>query len=272
MKSAPITAIFCCSVFLSIAGAIYPGQAEDDQSERQARWYDIEKAVFGYRSATPDDTIIKLDAPERAEDAALVPITIRLSAGASLRGLYVIVDDNPAPMAARFTFGPAAYPDIIKLRVRVNSYTNMHAVAELANGRLVEAVSFIKASGGCSAPVGVSNEEAMERIGDIRMKFASHAETGKPTEATVMVRHPNFSGMQMDLDTHGYTPARYVQTLKVTEGNELVFALNGDISMSSNPVIGFSFIARSSQSLIVSVEDSEKASWQKSFALPLATN
>jgi sulfur-oxidizing protein SoxY len=272
MRPRLITAIFCCSILLSMASTICLARAEDDQFERQTRWIEIEKAVFGDRMAEPDEAIIKLDAPERAEDAALVPIEIKLNADAAITGLYIIVDDNPAPMAGHFTFGPAAYVDDLKLRVRVNSYTNMHAVAELTNGRLVEAVSFVKASGGCSAPVGASEEEAMQGIGDIRMKFAGHFEPGKSARATVMVRHPNFSGMQMDLDTRGYTPARYIQTLKVTEGDELVFTLSGDISMSSNPVIGFSFKTQSSGPLTVSVDDSEKMHWQKSFAPPTVTN
>ncbi len=34
-------------------------------------------------------------------------------------------------------------------------------------------------------------------MGDMRMKFAETG-AGKPVEATLMVRHPNFSGMQMN--------------------------------------------------------------------------
>lgn len=115
---------------------------------------------FKDRLLTRNEAIVRLDAPERAGDASLVPITIKLSKR-PLRGLYVIVDDNPAPVAAHYIFGPAAYPELITMRVRVDSYTNLHAVAELPDGTLVEAVSFIKAFGGCSAPMGVSDQEGM---------------------------------------------------------------------------------------------------------------
>jgi sulfur-oxidizing protein SoxY len=87
-----------------------------------------------------------------------------------------------------------------------------------------------------------------------------------------MVRHPNFNGMQMDQDTHGYTPARYIQTIRVTEGDKLVFALTGDISLASNPVISFGFVPQAAGQLTVAVDDSEKAHWERSFALPMATN
>jgi sulfur-oxidizing protein SoxY len=268
--STNITLCACASLMMSVAA---PTRADDDDaSARLARWNDIKQMTFGIKASIEDENIIKLDAPPRAEDAALVPVTIKLNVKASIKALYVVVDDNPAPMAAHYVFGPAAYPDLIKMRVRVNSYTNMHAVAQLQDGTLVEAVSFVKASGGCSAPMGVSGEEAMENIGDIRMKFAGSVEPGKPMEATLMVRHPNFNGMQMDQETHGYTPARYIKTIKVMEGDELVLALKGDISLSSNPVISFGLIPHAGGQLTVVVDDSEKSHWEKSFRLPAATN
>ncbi len=263
----------CACASLLMIGISLPAHADDSSDPaREARWIEIEKTIFGSRTATPDETIVSLDASERAEDAALVPIAIKLNVKAPVKGLYVVVDDNPAPIAAHYIFGPAAYPEAIKMRGRVNSYTNMHAVAELQDGTLVEAVRFVKASGGCSAPMGMSDEEAMQGIGDIRLKLAENTVPGKPAEATLMVRHPNFNGMQMDQDTHGYTPARYIQTIRVTDGDALVFTLSGDISLASNPVIGFGLIPQPAGQLTVMVDDSEKAHWERSFALPTATN
>jgi sulfur-oxidizing protein SoxY len=272
MKHHSINMALCACTSLLVSIALTAHAADDDSAARLARWKDIKQAIFGLKPATTDVDIVQLETPERAEDAALVPIAIKLNPKAPVKGLYIIVDDNPAPLAAHYRFGPAAFPDLIKMRVRVNSYTNMHAVAVLQDGSLIEAVSFIKASGGCSAPIGMSEEDALDGIGEIRMKFAGHVEPGKPMEATLMVRHPNFSGMQMDLDTHGYTPARYIQTINVTEGDELVFVLNGDISLASNPVISFGLIPQPAGQLTVGVDDSEKAHWERSFELPLATN
>ena len=156
--------------------------------------------------------------------------------------------------------------------MRVNSYTNMHAVAELQDGTLVESVKFVKASGGCSAPMGISDDEAMQGIGDIRLKLSENVTPGKPTEATLLVRHPNFNGMQMDLDTHGYTPARYIRTIDVTDGDKLVFTLKADISLSSNPVIGFGFVPQPTGQLTIAVDDSDASHWEKAFVIPMATN
>lgn len=268
------SATLCACVSLLTIGATLPTRADDENilAQREARWKDIEKTIFGDKIATPDESVVKLDAPIRAADASLVPITITLDPKQPIKALYFVIDDNPSPIAAHYTFGPAADPHVIKMRVRVNGYTDMHAVAELRDGRLVEAVKFIKAAGGCSAPMGMSDEEAMKGMGEMRMKFAQDVTPGKSTEATLMVRHPNFNGMQMNQVTRNYTPARYIQTIKVNDGDRLVFTLGTGISLSANPVISFRMVPQRSGDVTVAVSDNKKGHWEKSFALPMAMN
>ncbi len=246
----------------------------DDPAQREARWQDIAKAVFNDRALQNGDSIIALDAPPRAEDASLVPMTVTLAGptadGKPITGVYLIIDDNPSPVAAHFTFGPAADPHEIKLRVRVNTYTNVHAIAETADGKLYETVQYVKASGGCSAPMGMSDEEAMKGMGEMRLKFAEGAAPGKPSAATLMVRHPNFNGMQMNQVTRDYTPARYIQTITLTTGDQKVFDLASDISLASNPVIGFGLVPGGD--VKVAVTDSEKGHWEQTFAGPQLSN
>ena len=52
----------------------------------------------------------------------------------------------------------------ISTRVRVNDYTNVHAVAELSDGQLYVVSTFVKASGGCSAPMAKNPEEATANL------------------------------------------------------------------------------------------------------------
>ena len=244
----------------------------DDQSERQARWKDIETSLFGTRAVQSGDGVIALDAPVRADDASLVPMGITLSAKQPVKSLYLVIDDNPAPVAAHYTFGPAADPREIKMRVRVNTYTNVHVVAELADGTLLETEKFVKASGGCSAPMGMSDEEAMKGMGEMRVKFAGDATPAKPVDATLMVRHPNFNGMQMNQLTRMYTPARYIQTIAVSDGPQKVFDLETGISLASNPVINFAFVPTEKGQLKVDVTDSENGHWEKTVPVPTLSN
>jgi sulfur-oxidizing protein SoxY len=199
-------------------------------------------------------------------------MTVTLDHPDQVKELYLVIDDNPSPVAAHFTFGPAADPHVVKLRVRVNSYTDVHAVAVMKDGALVEDVKFVKASGGCSAPMGASDEEAMRGMGEMRLKFAGAATPGVPVEAKLMVRHPNFNGMQMNQETRMYTPARFIDRIAVREGDQLVFDLSTGISLATDPVLSFGMIPQKGGRASVEAHDSENGSWRQDFDLPATIN
>ena len=250
----------------------FAGVGETDQ-QREQRWGDLSKQIFDGKTPVKDDQAVKLDAPVRALDAALVPITISLTNPKDVKGLYLVIDDNPSPLAAHFTFGPDANPKEIKMRVRINTYTDMHAVAETKDGKLLQTTVFVKASGGCSAPMGVSDEEAMRGMGEMKLKLAGDVQANKPADATLMIRHPNFNGMQKKQGTQAYTPARYMQTINVKYDDKQVFDLDTDISLASNPVIGFEFLPQTAKgTLEVAVKDSQNEKWSKNFSVPNVSN
>jgi sulfur-oxidizing protein SoxY len=74
-------------------------------------------------------------------------------------------------------------------------------------------------------------------------------------EAVAMIRHPNFTGMQMDESTHDYTPARYVNHFAVYQDDDLVFSVDGGISISEDPNFRFAFAADPSRTLRVEAGD-----------------
>ena len=183
---------------------------DDDVSSRAQRWQALQQALFPGRSLKDGAGMVKLDAPPRALDAALVPIGIELSGTKSVKGVYVVIDGNPSPLAAHFIFGPRADPRSLKMRVRVDQYTDMHAIAETQDGQLFVATKFVKASGGCSAPAGGDDAAALQDIGHMKLHLIGDFVAGKPEQAVLMVRHPNFNGMQMNQITRYYTPEALV--------------------------------------------------------------
>ena len=249
-------------------GAPTGGRAEEDEAARAARWAQLQRAIFGSREIADGSALIGIDAPQRALDAALVPVTLTLPADRAVAGLYFVIDENPSPLAAHFTFGPKADPRELKLRVRVDQYTDMHAVMETADGKLYAAARFIKASGGCSAPAGPDDAAALADMGRMKLRLVDGFAAGKPVAATLMLRHPNFNGMQMDQITRHYTPARFIQSIDVAFNGGKVFHLDSDISLSTDPVIGFAFVPDEPGSLTVAVKDSANASWERRFPMP----
>ncbi|KQP31315.1 quinoprotein dehydrogenase-associated SoxYZ-like carrier [Methylobacterium sp. Leaf104] len=245
--------------------------AGDDVAERDARWTELRQLLFGDRTVETAKPLVRMDLPDRANDASLVPLTLTIADKDRIKGLYLVIDDNPAPLAAHFTFGPAADPEALKLRVRVNTYTNVHAVAETKDGALVQTTQFVKASGGCSAPMGMTDAEAMKGMGDMRLKFAD-ATPGKPIAATLMIRHPNFTGLQMNQVSREYTPARYINRISVSHGDQNVFVMEGDISISANPVINFAMLPDGKGPVTVVTQDNQGGRWEHSFDAPAASN
>lgn len=258
---------------LMVLGLLGPAtaiaQSTDDDAARAERWHELQQAIFGDRTIGDGAGFVTLDAPQRALDAALVPITITTAADRNVTGVALVIDDNPGPLAARVRFGPAGDPGFLALRVRVNQYTLMHAVAETSDGQLHEIAKFVKAAGGCSAPVGENEAASLAEIGRMKLRLQGEAVAGAPVEAQLMIRHPNFNGMQMDQLTRLYTPMRFVQVVDISFDGAEVLHLEGDISLSTDPVIGFRFRpAALPGKLKVVVRDSDNATYEASFDVP----
>jgi sulfur-oxidizing protein SoxY len=256
----------------SLLGTVSIARAEDDDAAaRASRWQALQQALFPGRSLKEGNGIVKLDAPPRAMDAALVPIGISLTDAKPVKGVYLVIDGNPSPLAAHFTFGPKADPHILKLRVRVNQYTDVHAIAESQDGQLFVTTKFVKASGGCSAPAGADDTAALADIGRMKLRLVGDFAAGKPEEAVLMVRHPNFNGMQMNQITRYYTPPRFIRTIDATYEGGSIFHLDSDISMSTDPVITFGFVPKAKGQMKIVIHDSKDATFDHTFDIPGAT-
>ena len=240
----------------------------EDAAARAERWKALQVAIFADRKVLDGKGVIELDVPPRALDAALVPVGLQLVGNKPIKAVYLVIDNNPSPLSAHFTFGPRADPRTLKLRVRVDEYTLMHAVAETQDGKLYLTEKFVKAAGGCSAPAGTSEEQALQEMGRMKLRLLGDFAAGKPVQAQIMIRHPNFNGMQMNQITRFYTPARFIRSTEVTYDGTRVFHLDSDISMSTDPVIGFGFVPQSKGTLKVAIQDSEDATFARSFPVP----
>jgi sulfur-oxidizing protein SoxY len=211
-------------------------------------WPSLKTEVFGDKPITEGDGFVIVDAPERAEDAAIVPITVRVppTVKGALKSMTLLIDKNPAPVAATFTFGEAAGNGggerRISTRVRIDSYSYVRAVVETEDGVLHMTKTFVKASGGCSAPAPKDIDSANSDLGKIVARsFDPAVHTTPLREGQIMMRHPNINGLQMDPVTRAYTPARFVKDLTVKRGGDLVFHMEGTISISSDPNFRFTY-------------------------------
>jgi sulfur-oxidizing protein SoxY len=241
---------------------------DDEEAARAVRWKDLQHAIFADRVIQDGSGFLAIDAPARALDAALVPVNLTVTGNKAIKGIYLVIDNNPGPLAGHFIFGPQGDPHSLKLRVRVNAYTYIHAVVETRDDQLYSVARFVKAAGGCSAPAGGDEQQAMQDIGHIKVRLSEPFVAGRTMQAQLMIRHPNFNGMQMDQITRLYTPAMFIRTIDVTYDGGQVMHLDSDISLSSDPVITFGFIPSHKGQLKVLVRDTKDATFGQSFDVP----
>jgi sulfur-oxidizing protein SoxY len=241
-----------------------PGSASAAAPEPYDPWPGLVQDIFDNRAMEDGAGVIAIEMPYRAEDAAIVPVTLRtiLPAGDARRvvAITLVIDQNPAPMAARFELGQDAVVSQISTRVRVNNYTDVHAVAELSDGRLYVAKTYVKASGGCSAPAAKNADEAKGKLGQMRFRQFTKFNDGPASgarEAQIMVGHPNNSGLQMDQVTQLYVPAFFVNELQVSQDDRLILKMVGGISISEDPNIRFTYVPNGAKHVHVEAKDTE---------------
>jgi len=231
-------------------------------------WSDIRGDIIGDAAPADATGIVDIVAPYRAEDAATVPVGIRQTGPTApmIDKAKLVIDENPAPVAAEMTFGPAMYPLDLELRIRVNQYSNVRLIADTPKGPVMTG-RFVKASGGCSAPATKDPQLALSTMGQIRLKSftPSSGAAGQRREAQIMIRHPNYSGLQRDQITQLFISAHFVDQIEVRQGEELLFTVNGGISLSENPVIRFAYTDNGEKDLTVRVGDTEGNVWKQTL-------
>ena len=244
----------------SLAFCFAPAKA----AEGYDPWPGLVQDVFNNKPMQDGANVLSIEMPARAEDASVVPVTLRSKLSPAderrIKTITLVIDQNPAPMAAKFTLVADANVTAISTRVRVNNYTDVHAVAELTDGQLYVVKTFVKASGGCSAPAAKNPDEAKARIGQMRYRQFTQAGDGATSgirEAQVMVGHPNNSGLQMDQLTQLYIPAFFVDQLTLSQDGSLVLSVEGGISISEDPNIRFTYVSNGAKHFRAEARDTQ---------------
>ena len=244
---------------LSLLMMVLPSAVRADGEDETAWNTVLRQKFFAGRDIDEDGQTVAITAPYRAEDPALVPIQVTSrfpqTADHYIRNITLIIDNNPVPFSASFDFTPASGRADIATRMRFNAYTHIRAIAETNDGRLHMAKAFVKASGGCSAPIGTDLEAAMARMGKMKFRLEDTFTAGQPNPVQLLVSHPNITGLQMDQISRMVKPAHYVNEVKVTFDGKPVMSGKTDIAISADPNFRFYFVPDRSGELKAEIRD-----------------
>jgi sulfur-oxidizing protein SoxY len=249
MTKPVLTALLLGSVLASPAFALEPS------------WPDLRHALYEDQTLTEAGDLIQIDAPYRSALDSRTNIGARVVApdGRMLQSVTVILDENPMPVSAVFTFAQPMARFDFDVTMRVNGPTPLHMVACTTEGQLLAKTGFVKTSGqgACAAPPGTDPELALATLGQMEIAFTDAASTSNalpmslPASLSSLssmatnprlqlqldIQHPSHSGMQMDQISLLYLPARYIETVAVDLDGVRFVDVTGSISLSENPRI-----------------------------------
>jgi sulfur-oxidizing protein SoxY len=118
----------------------YPDDAFKQKSDADAI-----KALYGKTAEVSDK--VKMDAPEIAENGAVVPISVS-STLADVTSIAILVAENPNALAASYLIPAGTLPSVAN-RLKMAKTTNVIAIVE-AGGKLYSTSKEVKVTvGGC---------------------------------------------------------------------------------------------------------------------------
>jgi sulfur-oxidizing protein SoxY len=140
------------SVALIGLGALSPAPARaaandgyPEDAFKQKSDADAIKSLYGKAAEVSDK--VKLDAPEIAENGAVVPVSVTTTL-ANVTSISFFVSENPNALAASYVIAEGTMPSVAN-RLKMQKTSNVTAIVE-AEGKLYSATKEVKVTvGGC---------------------------------------------------------------------------------------------------------------------------
>jgi len=228
-------------------------------------WPALQNAYFPGKKLEPAP-FIHITAPARAASGDQVPFAFSIdhpmTATNYIKSVTVLVDANPVPMTALFHFKPESGKADIATRIRFDTDSPVHVVAESNDGKLYVGTVTVKASGGCGGSVPGDDPAVMAAAGKMKMALTGPSNPGGISKARLLIRHPMYTGLQRDLATHGFRPAYFIQQVSVSYNGKPVMVADTSIGISENPTLEFGFVADRPGSLAVVLQDNTGATFR----------
>ncbi|MGR8948740.1 MAG: quinoprotein dehydrogenase-associated SoxYZ-like carrier [Gammaproteobacteria bacterium] len=259
------------AVFMMFAITIATSVAYAEESKVDVWEAFLKPKYFENVKFIEDSNVIELKTPYRAEDASVTPVSIKAafpqSEERSIDKIYMFVDENPQPLVGIFHLTKDMGRADLAMRIRVDKYTNVRAIAVLNNGEHHMVTNFVKAQGGCSAPLAADYKKAMEKLGTMKFKTVGDVNEDRTMVGQFLLSHPNVTGMQKDQKTQLFRPAHYVEKIKIFYNDKHIMTAETGFSVSADPSFRFFFRPQSGGELRAEVVDSKGNEWTQKFSV-----
>src|SRR6202051_1796815 len=134
----------CAAVMFFIAGPVHA--IGEEQQPSSSAWELLRAKYYGDRPmGVVDEAYMSLEVPGNTPDPAATPLTLRFADDdhRRIKRVRVFIDNNPSPLVATMDFADTPVTEI-NMRVRIDRFTSVRAVAETTDGGLEMRSSWVK--------------------------------------------------------------------------------------------------------------------------------
>ncbi len=220
--------------------------------------------------------ILELKAPYTAEDSTVVPISVHTKIpqtdNSYIKKIHIYVDKNPLPLVGVFEFTPHSGRADLAMRIRVDDFSFVRAIAEMNTGEFYMAKTFVRAKGACSAPPPASMEESVKLLGTMKMDTIGEIEMGKPNLMQLKIRHPNITGMApLKIGSRVMPPPHFVKHFEVDYNGQLILKADLTFSVSMDPAFRFYFVPDTAGKMTVKGVDTKENNFSATHEIAAKT-
>lgn len=228
-------------------------------------WPVIQQTFFAGRTVQLSPAYIQIEAPVQAEDAAVVPVAIKIDIpDVHIARIYLFTDANPIVHTATLSPQQPVHQFKLATRIRLESNSQFRVIVEDSQGHLfMHAVPIKTPGGGCGG--GITADEAMLRATSGEMKVQPHwlAAPALP-EISFYIKHPMRTGFERTTQGY-YAKAWYINHLAFQLNHQAFLKAELGPGISANPYLRFALTNIDSAELFVEAKDNEGKVFHQQF-------
>jgi sulfur-oxidizing protein SoxY len=231
-------------------------------------WQSIRDELYAGKTILDGSKEITLIAPDRPDDQLAVPVSVEASFknGHTIKSLTILVDENPAPIAATFRYAQPRAKIGVASKFRFDAVTGVRAIVETDDGQLYMTERMVRFTGGqsaCSAPPNGSDEEIRAKMGNTQLAAVGQrpSASNAPQRVKVDISHPNHTGMVKDQISLLYIPLRLMDKVAVQQSGKTVVEIEGSMSVAQDPSFEFDYLTDGSDELTITASDTSGERW-----------
>jgi sulfur-oxidizing protein SoxY len=230
--SAPIAGLVLALIASSVPAAAPPAGPEAPAPQTDPlgspRWEDLRKAYFGDTDLVFDERV-KVTAPEVAEDALDVAVSVDATGLTEIREILVLADFNPFPEALRFTPGQARAS--LGFQMKLDQSTPIRAAVRTADGVWHLGGTRVQTTGGgCNVASGGAGGSGWEDdLNQVTSRVSARPDGGRLLR--LEISHP------MDTGLAAGVPIFYIETVEITDAaGQRLMLIEPGVPVATNPI------------------------------------